>query len=643
MTFLHPEFLWTGLLLLPLAAIYLFKVKPRKVSTSAWFLWHTTIEQKQSTAFFQKFRDLFSLILMLLAFILVILALAGLKFNDPERNRDLVLIIDTSASMSAKQGHSTRLDAALAAARSIINALDTDRQVVVMSADQELHHLVSRTNNRRLLEAGLDLIRPSHLPFRRDAVISMIPAQPQAQTGDKTATPDTRPPPPRPRFILISAAAFPGSEQLGPVELLKVGSSTPNVGITGFDLVRLPGPQPMLGLFFRLASAAPEPVKLTVELRKLNPDAPASPFAATFNPDAHSVLVKICPVTVQPGLNAPETFTVADASPGRWLLLLKHTDALDLDNCACAVVAPVVKLPCAAYGDKAGFFLSRCLAAFAGENGTLDLTTVNPELAIADACAPPPAVIRAVIFNPTGASPFWKSVVPQAKPDRTVNILAKDHPALRFCDPEGISFATQKRIVPPDDAFVLLEAADHNPLLYKTTQNGRTAYVVNLDPLESEFVLNPTFPILAYSLLRDLAGIPDASAAALKTGTQLPADSIRPFAALPNPPAAISFQSPDTPSITMSMPSGAEVSGSAESTLPLPLLNRIGFHELADARLSATVAASLFSAPDTLLNSTTPDSLKPVDRGGSLRYWLLLAALLIFTTECILYHRRLVG
>ena len=58
MTFLAPAFLWSFLALIPLAAIYFLKVRPRKKSTTAYFLWEKIFSQKKATSLFNRLRDL---------------------------------------------------------------------------------------------------------------------------------------------------------------------------------------------------------------------------------------------------------------------------------------------------------------------------------------------------------------------------------------------------------------------------------------------------------------------------------------------------------------------------------------------------------------------------------------------------------
>ena len=76
MSFLQPGMLWSLAVLLPLAAIYFLKVRPRRRPTTAYFLWEKIFQEKRSSSLFQRLRDVMSLVLMALAAAGISLALA---------------------------------------------------------------------------------------------------------------------------------------------------------------------------------------------------------------------------------------------------------------------------------------------------------------------------------------------------------------------------------------------------------------------------------------------------------------------------------------------------------------------------------------------------------------------------------------
>ena len=47
MTFLAPFYFWTFLALIPLLGVYFLKVRPRRVTTTALFLWMRIYEEKR--------------------------------------------------------------------------------------------------------------------------------------------------------------------------------------------------------------------------------------------------------------------------------------------------------------------------------------------------------------------------------------------------------------------------------------------------------------------------------------------------------------------------------------------------------------------------------------------------------------------
>ena len=150
MNFLYPFYFWAMLGLLPLIGIYFLKVRPRRKPTSAFFLWEKLFDQKRSTSLFQKLRDLLSLLLMLLAFIAIVFALTSPIFNNDQR-KDLFIIIDNSASMSAKDKNGTRLEEAQSLAKGIIQSLNHNQRAAVASMSLDIRYMSHFTTSPRTL------------------------------------------------------------------------------------------------------------------------------------------------------------------------------------------------------------------------------------------------------------------------------------------------------------------------------------------------------------------------------------------------------------------------------------------------------------------------------------------------------------
>ena len=158
MSFLVPAMLWGLLALIPLSIIYLLKVRPRRKSTNAYFLWATILEEKTASALFRRFRDLFSWLLMLLAAILVVLALANPKFLTGD-DRDLVIIIDQSPSMAAERDNTSTLTLAKGEAKSIIHSLDGSRRAAIAKLSDQLRFASHLSDSPKDLLDAVDEVK----------------------------------------------------------------------------------------------------------------------------------------------------------------------------------------------------------------------------------------------------------------------------------------------------------------------------------------------------------------------------------------------------------------------------------------------------------------------------------------------------
>lgn len=227
---------------IPLLAVYLLKIRPVRRQTTTLFLWDQLFHETKSSALLRRLRDLLSLLMMLAAFCAIVLAMATPVFTSPD-DRDLIILIDNSASMSAEEGGKTRLDRARAIAEDIITSMSDHRQAAVAEIADEVHYLVNLTNNQRALVRGIDKAKPTDMPFSHDAVESLVGSQ-LAENY---------------RVILISDACFDRDRDLGKIELLKIGQPLENVGIVAFDMLQLPGKPIRTGLYFQLACHSKKP------------------------------------------------------------------------------------------------------------------------------------------------------------------------------------------------------------------------------------------------------------------------------------------------------------------------------------------------------------------------------------------------
>ncbi len=170
MTFLHPMMIWSLAALLPLAAFYFLKVRPRRKPTTAFFLWDKVFQERRASSLFKRLRDAWSLLLMMLACAAICLALARPEWND--RRQDVLILIDNSASMAAKDGSTPRIDAAKRAAAEIIEGLNGAQRAAVATVAERVIYRSHLTDNPRELLDTVEAVKASNQSLRLDVLPS---------------------------------------------------------------------------------------------------------------------------------------------------------------------------------------------------------------------------------------------------------------------------------------------------------------------------------------------------------------------------------------------------------------------------------------------------------------------------------------
>lgn len=572
MTLLAPAMLWTLAALLPLAAIYFLKVKPRKKPVTAFFLWQRIFTEKKASALFKRLRDVLSLLLMALAFAAIALALAEPDLAGDER-KDLLIVVDHSASMSAVDGTS-RLERAKQRAKDLIIGLNGTQRAAVASFAEVTRMIAHPTRHRKALLEAVESIQPTELPSRVDALRALQP-------GDEWMK-DTR-------VLLITDGCLDAPEQLQGIEILRVSDKAENAGIARADLRAVPGGPARLGLFIMPVSSFQKAVSTDIVLTHAD----------------SKRIVKLIPVTLQPGTNPAITLTLDDAPTGRWTAELSLKDALATDNTAHFYVPPRQPVPVGILADDP-FFLQNAVGAFERSDQLLTLAPDPKSARLILAKGQAPAETSAVVFQPAGESAAWSAIGAEiATP--VPKIVAKDHPLLRFLDAESIQYIGARQITPPAGAVVLVADESGPPLIYLTRDGARTTCVVNLDPLAAQFYLSTWFPVLIHNAAAHLTHREDMPTATLPTG------------------------------------SSTKVPGRADTTPYGPLLTS-GFHDVKHADGEWTLAASLVAPPESLAPAAgVVENARPIASGQSPSYWLLALALIVLVAESMLYHRRKVG
>lgn len=143
-------------LALPIVALYILKVRLRRVPVSTNLFWKQIFEEKPPRSLWQQFRHWYSLLLQLLLLLLIVLALMNPYFSwQSLQAHRLVMVVDNSASMRANDVRPTRLDAARAAASEMIDGLRFQDELSIILAGDSPEVVASLTGHSPTLHEAL--------------------------------------------------------------------------------------------------------------------------------------------------------------------------------------------------------------------------------------------------------------------------------------------------------------------------------------------------------------------------------------------------------------------------------------------------------------------------------------------------------
>jgi len=161
-----PEFLAIlGSLSGVVVALYLLD-RARKKHIVASLRFFTAVEQPPVMKHRRKLQQPWSLVLQIVSLLLLLLAIAQLRIGSADQSsRDHVMILDTSAWMSARSGQNRLIDQARAAARGYLRALPANDRLMIVRAGALATPAVLFESDRRKLQQAIDETQPGAGPL----------------------------------------------------------------------------------------------------------------------------------------------------------------------------------------------------------------------------------------------------------------------------------------------------------------------------------------------------------------------------------------------------------------------------------------------------------------------------------------------
>ena len=178
-------------LLLPLAAVvivlYLYDRSRRQRVVSTLRFWPPEAERRRLIRR-KKIRQPLSFVLQLLALLLLVLAIADLRFRGNRPPRHHVVLLDASAWMRAANGAAggTLMDAARQAALAYLRAIPLHDPVMVVRADGNPGSLTGFTTDRHRLAQAVRGIEPGWTALDLEAAVELAADALELAVGDRS-------------------------------------------------------------------------------------------------------------------------------------------------------------------------------------------------------------------------------------------------------------------------------------------------------------------------------------------------------------------------------------------------------------------------------------------------------------------------
>jgi Ca-activated chloride channel family protein len=252
--------LWLLLLVPVIILLYLLKLKRRPLVVSSVLLWSRLLKDVQANAPFQKLRRNLLLLLQLLIVCLGILALARPFYRaDSLGGKNVVLILDGSASMKSRDAGGTRFEAARSTALRMVDSMQGGDAMMPLLVTSRTYRLAPFTTDRAHLRRALMAAEPRDtITDLREAIVmaTSIAGSAAARSGNQ--------------IYVLSDGAVGDLDEIdtrgSEVQFVRFGSRANNVGIVAFDARRLLSAEGGYQGFIAIRNYGNDPVACNLEL-----------------------------------------------------------------------------------------------------------------------------------------------------------------------------------------------------------------------------------------------------------------------------------------------------------------------------------------------------------------------------------------
>ncbi|HEU5196406.1 MAG TPA: BatA and WFA domain-containing protein, partial [Methylomirabilota bacterium] len=612
MSFLSPLAFALFGLSLPLVLLYFLKVRRREKRVSSLMLWEAVLRDREASTFFQRLQRDPLLILQILALAALALALARPAVTVlGEGARKVVIVLDASASMKARDVSPSRFDVARAEAAALVRRLGEAAEVMVIEAGVQptVSAALSRDHDRALgaIRASYARDLPNRLPEAVRTARALVGADPRAEI----------------HVFTDGAYTLPKSlETSDPrVRWVSIGRRSNNVGITNLSVRKSYANSFEYQAFVSLVNYTPE----------------AQTFDFSLEVDGRSLAEKS--VTLEPSVRRSVVLPFTHNGGGAVAARLHINDDLASDNVAWAVLPPPRKIAVTLVS-PGNLFLEKVLKT--DPQVALDVKTPDQyqggmgdaDVVVIDTATPARVGAGRFVFVNTVPSDVPIEVLGRIEQPNIMD-WDRNHPVMRHVEFAKVAIEDAMRLRPLSAGRPLVEAVG-GPLIYALEEPDRKAIIVGFDLFKTDFPLRVAFPLILSNTLRWLhPAALDQSSLQVAAGQPI----LLPVAH-------------GVTSGTVTTPSGRTVKAPiTRGAISFTETDEVGLYTLSTARGDLRVAVNLMDADESNLEprplpqpsgpGPAASAAQPVQR--ELWAFFVGLAIALLLLEGILYWRRQSG
>ena len=506
MVWLNPAALALLAFVPVLLVLHALRYRRRDVRVSTLFLWESVAREAQGSLGLRRLVQNLPLLLQILLVCLLAAALAEPALTGQAvPSRDVVLVVDVSASMQTRSGQGTRFEQAREHALQVLQDLPAGRQMAIVTAGRQPRVAAFFNSEKALLRQTLRDLQASDATGNMREALFLALSLTQGSGSHE--------------IVVIGDGAYPRiaeltqlRQQLGhQLRHIRVDGGDTNVGITRFAFRQAPDAEGLYEVLLTVKNFSPQPV--TAPLRLSMPPQETLERQLDLQPGQEEVIVS----------------TVAGPLEGVAEAELALDDDLALDNRAYGVAAAPSQTWILLVGEP-NYFLETLLTAIPGV-----FVNVVPQVS-PDVLPRLLASNRLIIFNGVEPPPLQRGnylLINAVPPDHRVRHTGtvaqprvvdweRQHPLLQFVDLADVHVAEALQLTLQDGAHSLVDAPD-TPLLGLIDEPDLRLVVLGFDLMQSDLPLRVAFPVFIGNLLRWLSPPESDGGGQIQAGTPLPA------------------------------------------------------------------------------------------------------------------------